>query len=157
MNRWTEVACHVPVADLDELRTRCDAMVDLLGKRPVSLLLCNDAQIHELNRQWRDENKPTDVLSFAFDDAEAPAIVAEAHSDLELPLGDIVISVDTAKRQAGEHGWLVLSELTFLFAHGLCHLLGHDHCRAEEATKMALDETRLLAIFGLVRPSGLPF
>jgi len=147
----------VAEADVEGLASRCEAMVAALGQRPVSLLLCDDGQIHDLNRQWRDEDKPTDVLSFAFDEADAPPIVMDDEAAAELPLGDVVISVPTAARQAATHGWALDDELTFLFAHGLCHLMGHDHAEPEEAAAMASEETRLLAIFGLQRPSGLGF
>jgi rRNA maturation RNase YbeY len=81
----------------------------------VTLRLVGDAAMRELNRTWRGKDKPTDVLAFA--QREAPA------ADDEL-LGDIVISVDTAARQAkrGVH-----AELVHLASHGLCHLLGYDH------------------------------
>jgi probable rRNA maturation factor len=81
----------------------------------VSLRLCNDADIRALNRAWRAKDKATDVLAFAQREADA------ADDGL---LGDIVISIDTAQRQAkrGLH-----AELLHLAAHGLCHLLGYDH------------------------------
>ncbi|MGE0868224.1 MAG: rRNA maturation RNase YbeY [Kofleriaceae bacterium] len=81
----------------------------------VSLRLTTDATIHELNRDYRGKNKPTDVLAFAQREAAA--------ADAGL-LGDIVISVDTARRQA-KRG--LLAELLHLASHGLCHLLGYDH------------------------------
>ena len=81
----------------------------------VAVRLCGDAAIHELNAAWRGKDRPTDVLAFAQREAAA--------ADAGL-LGDIVISVDTARRQArrGLH-----AELLHLASHGLCHLLGYDH------------------------------
>ena len=145
--------------DVPAFASRCRQMVSVHGRRPVSLLLCDDALMRSLNAQWRGEDKSTDVLSFAFDEDEAPPIF---HSDEDdspppSPLGEIVISVPTAQFQAREHGWPVEHELTFLFAHGLCHLLGHDHAAAEEAALMAQAENELLSIFGLNRPPGLPY
>ena len=91
-----------------------------------SLTLTTDPAIHALNRQFRNKNKPTDVLAFAQREA------ANAHADL---LGDIVISVDTARRQA-KRG--LPAELLHLASHGLCHLLGYDHRDdAEEAVMNA--------------------
>jgi len=101
---------------------RAAALTD--GKRDydVVLRICDDAAIHELNRAWRGKNKPTDVLAFAQREA--------ANADAAL-LGDLVISVDTAKRQA-KRG--LYKELLHLASHGLCHLLGYDHRdNAEEA------------------------
>ena len=89
-----------------------------------SLRLVGDARIHELNRGYRRKDRPTDVLAFAQREGPAGAI----HPGL---LGDIVISVDTARRQA-RHG--LYRELLHLASHGLCHLLGYDHrTDAEEA------------------------
>ncbi len=156
---FTDVACEPDGLLGDDERerfgARCDAMVGLLGQRPVSVLLCDDRRIRQLNAQWRHQDKPTDVLSFALDEADSPQIMAP--EGLSLPLGDVVISTETAGRQANEHGWDLESELTFLFAHGLCHLVGHDHAEVEQAAAMASEETRLMAIFGLTRPSGLSF
>jgi probable rRNA maturation factor len=90
----------------------------------VALRLCDDAAIHELNRDYRGKNKPTDVLAFAQREA------ATADSAL---LGDIVISVDTAKRQAKKG---LYAELLHLASHGLCHLLGYDHRDDEEEREM---------------------
>jgi probable rRNA maturation factor len=105
---------------------RAAALTD--GKRDyeVVLRICDDAAIHELNRAWRGKNKPTDVLAFAQREA--------ANADAGL-LGDLVISLPTAKRQA-KHG--LYKELLHLASHGLCHLLGYDHRDdAEEATMNA--------------------
>jgi probable rRNA maturation factor len=81
----------------------------------VALRLCSDATIRELNRDYRNKDKPTDVLAFAQREA--------ATADFAL-LGDIIISVDTAKRQAKKG---LYAELLHLASHGLCHLLGYDH------------------------------
>jgi probable rRNA maturation factor len=90
----------------------------------VALRLCDDKAIHELNRDYRGKNKPTDVLAFAQREAE--------NADSAL-LGDIVISVDTAKRQAKKG---LYAELRHLASHGLCHLLGYDHRDDEEEREM---------------------
>lgn len=105
-----DVARMVKAAALHEGRTDLE----------VALRLCNDAAIHELNRDYRGKNKPTDVLAFAQREAAA------ADSSL---LGDIVISVDTARRQA-KRG--LYAELLHLASHGLCHLLGYDHRNDDE-------------------------
>ena len=90
----------------------------------VGLRLCNDEAIRELNRDYRSKDKPTDVLAFAQREA--------ATADFAL-LGDIVISVETAKRQA-KRG--LYPELLHLASHGLCHLLGYDHRDDEEERVM---------------------
>jgi len=100
-----EVARMVKAAALAERRKDLD----------VALRLTDDAAIRELNRDYRNKDKPTDVLAFAQREA--------ATADFAL-LGDIIISVDTAKRQA-KRG--LYAELLHLAAHGLCHLLGYEH------------------------------
>jgi probable rRNA maturation factor len=105
---------------------RAAALHDQRPAYEVALRLCADPAIHELNRAWRGKNKPTDVLAFAQREA--------ANADAAL-LGNLVISVDTARRQA-KRG--LPAELLHLASHGLCHLLGYDHRDdAEEATMNA--------------------
>ena len=103
---------------------RAAALTD--GKRDyeVVLRICDDAAIHELNRAWRGKNKPTDVLAFAQREA--------ANADAGL-LGDLVISLPTAKRQAKQG---LYKELLHLASHGLCHLLGYDHRDDAEEAEM---------------------
>lgn len=97
-----------------------------LPEAELSILLCDDATIHVLNRDHRRKNKPTDVLAFAMREAKTGAWEAEV-------LGDVVISLDTAARQAAERGRPLWDEVTMLLAHGLLHLLGFDHqTRAQE-------------------------
>jgi probable rRNA maturation factor len=92
----------------------------------LSLRLTNDLEIQALNAQFRHQDKPTDVLSFAAMEVDFPQ-VADNPADLALYLGDIIISVDTAARQASEHGYSLRKELAWLASHGLLHLLGWDH------------------------------
>ncbi len=115
-----------------------------------SLRLTDDETIHQLNRDFRHKDKPTDVLAFA--QREGPWAGAGA----EL-LGDIVISLPTARRQAkrkGDEGLYL--EVSFLAAHGLCHLLGYDHRTAREEQVMNERMAALLAEAvrsGAVRPA----
>ena len=103
---------------------RAAALHDARTDYEVSLRLTGDIAIHELNRAWRGKDQPTDVLAFAQREAERAALTL---------LGDIVISVETAKRQAkrGLH-----AELLHLASHGLCHLLGYDHRDDAEELEM---------------------
>ena len=85
----------------------------------VQLLLVNDADIKKYNNEYRGINKPTDVVSLSyFDEPHFPG------DDLG---GEVIISVDTAKKQAREHGKTVLEEMQFLFVHGVLHVFGYDH------------------------------
>jgi rRNA maturation RNase YbeY len=105
----------------------------------LSLVLVSDAVMHALNRTWRGKNRPTDVLAFAQrEGASTPPA--------EL-LGDVVISVDTARRQADDLGHSLASEGERLLVHGLLHLLGYDHERsAREARRMQRRERALLRV-----------
>ncbi len=114
----------------------------------LGLSLVGDAEIAELNSEWRDKTGPTDVLAFAAqDDAldEAPPIPMPDGEDEALELGDIVISLETAARQAPEHGHSLLDELLFLASHGLLHLLGWDHPDEASLTAMLQRQEQLLA------------
>jgi probable rRNA maturation factor len=112
-----------------------------------SLRLVGDATIASLNATWRNKPEPTDVLSFPMLEPFAPLVDGEE-------LGDVVISVATAARQAASVGHALRDEIRVLLAHGLAHLLGHDHHEPEEAAAMAACEATLLAPFG-VSPDGL--
>ena len=97
----------------------------------VSLTLSDNEELHELNRSYADEDHPTDVLSFAQREA-APEFAIPLPPGAIEPLGDVIISVEIAQRQAEAQGHELLAELCHLSGHGLCHLLGMDHRDAEE-------------------------
>jgi probable rRNA maturation factor len=111
----------------------------------LSISLVTDAAIHRLNRTWRKKDRPTDVLSF-------PADAPPAGAPGPRPLGDVVVSLDTARRVAREEGRSVDAELARYLAHGLLHLLGHDHERPSDARRMAALEEQLLGERGLIPP-----
>jgi probable rRNA maturation factor len=102
-----------------------------LQKKELAVVLTSDAHIHQLNREFRKKNKPTDVLAFATQEGEFAHLTPDA-------LGDVVISVETAKRQAVAHAQPLLDELTMLAAHGILHLLGWDH--QDDATERAMNQ-----------------
>jgi len=110
------------------------------SQRSLSIVLTDDPSIHALNRQWRDVDAPTDVLSFPMDESESPHIPG-----MPSPLGDVVISIETAARQAPQHAYSLEDELRYLLVHGVCHLQGHDHGEPDEAAEMRKEEARLLA------------
>lgn len=148
-----ELAVEAPVAPELESAVLADAerLLGLLGLEDaeLSVLLCDDARIHALNRGWRGVDAPTDVLSFPQD----------ALPGGERVLGDVVVSVDTASRQAASEGHALRAELRILLVHGLCHLLGHDHHEEAETRAMRAEEQRLLralgeAASGLVHRAG---
>jgi len=97
----------------------------------ISVSLVDNEFIHKLNRDYRNIDRPTDVISFAFLDGEENKNTILKSSDI-IPLGDIYISVDKAKEQAVEYAHSLKRELAFLFTHGLLHLLGYDHMKKED-------------------------
>ena len=113
------------------IRRRIDAMLTHLQmpKAEVSVLLTDDKEIRILNRDYRGFDKATDVLSFSMIEGEGARFAGDV-------LGDIVLSITTASRQAREAKRPVLDEVTMLVAHGLLHLLGWDHATPAEDRKM---------------------
>jgi probable rRNA maturation factor len=123
-----------------DLSWRAEAMLASLGldNAELSILLCDDGTIRQLNRRYRNKNKATDVLAFPMQEGPGPA----TNPGL---LGDVVISVPTAARQAEEHDRPIIQEVTFLLAHGLLHLLGYDHATKREEREMRAQTEDLLA------------
>lgn len=110
----------------------------------VSLTLLRDPAMRELNREHRGKDAPTDVLSFP--------LHPEGHADAERMLGDIVVSVDTARRQAGDYDAPLEREVERLLIHGVLHLLGHDHHEPAERARMEAEERRLADAIGMPWP-----
>ena len=102
----------------------------------VSVVLTDDAEIHALNRQWRGKDSPTDVLSWPQETDPMP--------DAPDILGDVVISLDTAARQASKRGWTLEEETALLLVHGILHLLGHEDDTEAGSDAMKAIEARLL-------------
>jgi probable rRNA maturation factor len=102
----------------------------------LSLSLVGDEAIRALNREYRGRDTPTDVLSFPLDDSRDPAVP-------ERLLGDVVISVETARRQAAGYDAPLQRELYRLLIHGVLHLKGHDHVERSERRVMEREERRL--------------
>jgi probable rRNA maturation factor len=111
----------------------------------VSISFVTDEAIHELNREYRGIDRPTDVLSFECDNLDDD--FAPAGFDEPYELGDIVIAVDIAQRQAPEYGLSFPDELSLLITHGLLHLCGYDHMEEDEALEMEARESELLSAF----------
>lgn len=109
----------------------------------IGLRLTNDAQIQELNAQYRQQNKPTDVLAFASLETDFPQS-EEMLASQPLYLGDIIVSIDTANRQAQQQEHSLTTELAWLTAHGLLHLVGWDHPDEESLTQMLKQQVILL-------------
>jgi probable rRNA maturation factor len=118
----------------------------------LSLRLTDDTEIQTLNAQYRQIDKPTDVLAFAALEVDSPQ--SEEMRSLPLYLGDIVISVETAQRQADQQGHDLSYELAWLAAHGLLHLLGWDHPDDDHLMRMLSQQEALLQVVGFATRTG---
>lgn len=132
--------------------TMAKAMLGALGLEgsELSILLTSDEGIRHLNREHRGKDKPTDVLSFPQNEFSRP--MAPRRGQNLAVLGDIIVSIDTAERQANGRRRPLLEEVRFLLAHGLLHLLGYDHATPEEKKVMSA-RTRQLVIASRTRSS----
>jgi probable rRNA maturation factor len=123
----------------------------------VSLSLIRDPEMRELNREHRGKDAPTDVLSFplyepADFDRNGRTRLRPRAPDGERMLGDIVISVDTARAQAAAYDAPLEREIERLLIHGVLHLCGHDHERPDERRRMEREERRLAEAIGMPWP-----
>jgi probable rRNA maturation factor len=120
-----------------------------LESQELSILLCDDAVMRKLNRDYRKIDRPTDVLAFAMREEVASAQFVTSRGDL---LGDVAISWPTATRQARERGWAPEREVCMLLAHGLLHVLGFDHAtRGEDRRMRARTDLLMMAALGTSR------
>jgi probable rRNA maturation factor len=137
--------------DLDPLTRRCiwasitGSGVRLQDHCEISVTFCADAEIRDLNAQWRGKNAATNVLSFP-----TPGEVAARPL-----LGDIVIAYETVAREAQEQDKTLQEHVTHMIMHGFLHLIGYDHESADEAEEMETLERRIAASLGLRDPYAL--
>jgi len=118
-----------------------------------SLLFTADAEVHTLNREWRERDKPTNVLSFPMLEREELEILAP--DGPPVMLGDIALAYETCAREAEAKGVPLEHHATHLIVHGLLHLAGHDHVDSDtQAEQMEALETAILAKLGIPDPYG---
>lgn len=110
-------------------------------QREIALMFCDDAKIRELNRQFRGQDKPTNVLSFPSGEAEGF-------------LGDIALSRETCVREANDKGLPLRDHAAHLIIHGMLHLIGYDHQTDADASVMERCETVILGSMGIADPYG---
>ena len=111
-----------------------------------NLIIVDNEYIHELNRDYRNIDRETDVITFALEDEDSIILPND-----ERVLGDIYISIDKAESQALEYGHSLLRELSFLAVHGFYHLLGYDHMRPEDEKVMFKKQEEVLEEYGISR------
>jgi probable rRNA maturation factor len=126
-----------PALDTRRLRAIAERMLRALDleEAELSVLLTDDPTIRDLNRAHRGKDKPTDVLAFPLDLEDGPPRRG-GHDEKPALLGDVVISLDTAARQARSRKRELLAEVRFLLAHGVLHLIGYDHGTRTEKQEM---------------------
>ena len=134
-----------------EYAVESENMHNLDKKRcEISVTFVDLDEIHELNKQYRGVDKPTDVLSFPqFDDLEE-----EIPEVCEICLGDVVICEQKAREQAEEFGHSFERELVYLITHSVLHLLGYDHMEDDEKKAMREREEEIMKQIGLMRQEG---
>jgi probable rRNA maturation factor len=111
----------------------------------VSISFVDDERIKELNRIYRGKDSSTDVLSFPlYEDEEIENLEKSLHMDIEELLGDVVISAQTAKRQAKSYGHSFKREIAYLVVHSMLHLLGYDHMEDDEKREMRSREKEVI-------------
>lgn len=134
--------------------------IDCPYEAEVNVLFTDNEGIHEMNREYRDIDRPTDVLSFPMVEYDEPGnfdTLEENQADCfhpetgELLLGDIVLSYDKIKEQAKEYGHSELRELCFLVAHSMLHLFGYDHMEEEERKQMEQMQSEILSGLNILR------
>lgn len=124
---------------------------NVTGNVELSIVLVDDNYIRELNRQYRSLDTPTDVLSFAMRETCFEETIECFEFQEEELLGDVVVSLERAEKQAIEYGHSFEREVGFLVVHGVLHLLGYDHEVDNEKAVMRFKEEKILEIIDLIR------
>lgn len=118
----------------------------------INITLTNNEEIHIINKQYRDVDRPTDVLSFPmYERNEIPELRKKDNIFAEEILGDIIISIPKVREQAEEYGHSFERELAYLTTHGMLHLLGYDHMIDEEKEQMRKREEEILEKLNITR------
>lgn len=145
MEYLIELQHEVEIAGLDvhaleRMAAHALAVEEVARPAELSIVITGDAAIREMNRTYRHTDAATDVLSFSQAEGEAFAV-----PDGETPhLGDVIISLETARRQAEEHGLALQDEVAHLLVHGILHLLGYGHEDADDEVVMRAHEDAIL-------------
>ena len=135
---------------VEELLQHAATVLNIEDGSEVSITFVTNEAIHEINRQYRDKDQPTDVISFALEELGEGEIEIVGEG-IPRVLGDIIISVERTKEQAVEYGHSFERELGFLAVHGFLHLLGYDHMTPEDEKVMFGKQEEILSSYGLGR------
>ena len=130
-----------------EIAKAAFSYLDVKENYEIDVSLVDDETIHQINRDYRNVDRVTDVISFAFNDDKDPNDQINS-LEVQKMLGEILICLPQAKRQAAEIGNTLERELSFLFTHGLLHLLGYDHMTPEDEAIMFPLQEKILSFVG---------
>lgn len=147
---WDALAVRAARAAIE--RTPHGELLTTPATVEISIRLTSDDEVHALNRQYRQKDKPTNVLSFPMVQPDLIDTVSQNSDDGELLLGDIVLAHGVCEREAAEKGVSVEEHATHLLVHGTLHLLGYDHMGDDEAEAMEEIERQALATLGIADP-----
>ena len=155
LNQQDKVSVPAAIEEMmgEIVKVTWEAM-DRRGRPEVSVVLCDNARIKELNRDYRGIDESTDVLSFPQEElGEGEDVILQRSPELDelVVLGDVVISLEKAVEQAQSYGHSFEREVGFLLVHGLLHLLGMDHGTEEEQRQMREKEEQILTKLQLAR------
>ena len=140
---------------IEDLLNFAGKYIDLPDNTEMSVTLMDNERIHQINKQYRGVDKPTDVISFAIEEENPDEldIILPEDADFEMPknIGDIMISMDKVAEQAEYLGHSQDRELGFLVVHGFLHLNGYDHMKASDEKEMFGLQREILDAYGLKR------
>lgn len=150
----TNTVSQEKINEIDELLQYAADYLKLPEDTEMSVTFMDNAAIQVINRDYRDKDQPTDVISFALEEEteeELPIIFDDEMPAMPRNLGDIMISVERAKEQASEYGHSYDRELGFLALHGFLHINGYDHMTPEDEKEMFDLQKEILDAYGLKR------
>ena len=150
----TNTVSQEKINEIDELLQYAADYLKLPEDTEMSVTFMDNAAIQVINRDYRDKDQPTDVISFALEEEteeELPIIFDDEMPAMPRNLGDIMISVERAKEQASEYGHSYDRELGFLALHGFLHINGYDHMTTEDEKEMFGLQKEILDAYGLKR------
>lgn len=150
MDETTEVS-EEQLAEIEQLLQFAAKTEDITSGAELSVTFVDNEKIQQINREYRNKDKATDVISFAMEEMGEGELEIIYEEDVPRMLGDIIISVPKAKEQAKEYGHSLKRELGFLALHGLLHLLGYDHETEAEEKEMFDKQKDILVAYGLPR------
>lgn len=150
----TNQVSQVQLDEIEKILTFAGEQLDLEIETEMSVTFMDNARIQEINRDYREKDMPTDVISFALEELgedEMPIIFDEEFETMPRNIGDIMISIERAEEQAKEYGHSYERELGFLAIHGFLHLNGYDHMTPEDEKEMFDLQRKILEAYGLER------